>query len=130
MERRRFFTLLGLELAGGAVAIAAPPLAGVRRRSDKVVLVGFGGGTRFTESFGPQGQGNIPFLRSALFPNGTFFSRVYNDGETTHYPATAALVTGRWQNVAQYGGERTAHPTFFECFRKQLGRPANDAWFV
>jgi len=129
MERRQFFALLGLELAGSACSIF-PASDSPGRRPRKLVLVGFGGGTRYTESFGPQGQANIPFLRSELFPAGTFFSRVYNDGETTHYPATAAVLTGRWQNVAEYGGERPAQPTIFEYYRKQLGGSAHDTWLV
>jgi hypothetical protein len=96
----------------------------------KVILAGFGGGTRYTESFGPQGQRNIPFLRNELIPSGTFYSRVYNDAETTHYPSTAAVLTGRWQNIAQYGGERPTHPTIFEYFRKQRSRTANDNWMI
>src|SRR5262245_12637499 len=106
MERRRFLTLLGLELAGSVTASALPRFGAPGSRAHKLVLIGFGGGTRYTESFGPQGQRNIPFLRNELLPVSTFFSRVYNDGETTHYPATTAVLTGRWQNVAQYGGER------------------------
>jgi hypothetical protein len=129
MERRKFLALLGAELAGTCSPRLFPAIRS-DSRIEKLVLVGFGGGTRFAESFGPQGQRNIPFLRGELFPAGTFFSRVYNDGETTHYPATAAVLTGRWQNVAQYGGERPHHPTIFEYFRKQLRRPPNDAWFV
>jgi hypothetical protein len=99
-------------------------------RIRKVILAGFGGGTRYTESFGPQGQNNIPYLRNELIPHGTFYSRVYNDGETTHYPSTAAILTGRWQNIAQYGGERPLQPTLFEYFRKKFGLPPDETWMV
>jgi hypothetical protein len=79
MERRRFLTLLGAQFAAASgtarLTCAAPPAP-----AKKVVIVGFGGGARYSESFGPQGQNNIPFLRNELFPLGTFYSRVYNDG--------------------------------------------------
>jgi hypothetical protein len=129
MQRRKFLYLAGVQFAGAAAG-AIPAPGNKEQPSRKVVLVGFGGGTRYAESFGPQGQANIPLLRNELFPLGTFYSRVYNDAETTHYPSTAAVLTGRWQNIAQYGGERPTHPTIFEYFRKQLGRPAEDAWLV
>ena len=132
MDRRSFLRLSGVQLAAVAATQISPRLAVSAETGPvkKVILAGFGGGTRYTESFGPQGQRNIPFLRNELIPSGTFYSRVYNDAETTHYPSTAAVLTGRWQNIAQYGGERPAHPTLFEYYRKQRNRPADDTWMV
>ena len=132
MDRRSFLRLSGVQLAAAAATQISSRLASSAETGPvrKVILAGFGGGTRYTESFGPQGQRNIPFLRNELIPSGTFYSRVYNDAETTHYPSTAAILTGRWQNIAQYGGERPTHPTIFEYFRKQRSRSANDNWMI
>lgn len=132
MQRRRFLSLLGVQLAAAAGSQGFSSFTEPRgsRAKKKIIIVGFGGGTRYTESFGPQGQNNIPFLRNELFPLGTFYSRVYNDGETTHYPGTAAILTGRWQNIAQYGGERPPSPTLFEYYRKHFSLPPDETWMV
>ncbi|MGA2717548.1 MAG: hypothetical protein ABSF78_01170 [Candidatus Acidiferrales bacterium] len=96
----------------------------------KVVVVTFGGGARDEETFMPGGQGNIPHLLSELIPRATFFSQVINRGILGHYVATASLATGAYETFNNFASVPPDHPTVFEYFRKDLRRPATDAWVV
>ena len=104
-------------------AIAAPP-------GKKVVVVTFGGGARDEETFAPDGQRNIPHLLNELIPRATFFTQVVNQGILGHYVATASLATGVYETFNNFATVAPEHPTVFEYFRKDLKRPANDAWVV
>src|SRR5437870_4366263 len=131
-SRREFLSLVTGATAGGASfgffsksACAAPP-----RRSRNVVVVTFGGGCRDEETFMPEGQENIPHLLHELVPQATFFTRVVNRGILGHYVATASLATGVYENFNNFASVPPQHPTVFEYFRKELKRPAFDAWVV
>lgn len=99
-------------------------------RTKKVVVVTFGGGARDDETFMPEGQENIPHLLKELIPQSTFFSQVVNRGILGHYVATASLATGVYETFNNFAAVPPEHPTVFEYFRKDLKRPASDAWVV
>jgi hypothetical protein len=118
--------------AGGALLGLSPmaqaamsPVAG-----RKAVVVTFGGGCRDEETFMPEGQENIPHLLNELVPQSTFFTRVVNRGILGHYVATASLATGVYETFDNFAAVPPDHPTVFEYFRKDLKRPAYDAWVV
>jgi hypothetical protein len=96
----------------------------------KVVVVTFGGGARDQETFAPEGQENIPHLLGELIPQSTFFTQVVNRGILGHYVATASLATGVYETLNNFASLPPEHPTAFEYFRKDLKRPASDAWVV
>jgi hypothetical protein len=96
----------------------------------KTVIVTFGGGARDQETFAPEGQENIPNLVKELIPQSTFFTQVVNRGILGHYVATASLATGVYETVNNFASLPPQHPTIFEYFRKDLKRPAMDAWVV
>ena len=96
----------------------------------KVVVVTFGGGARDEETFMPEGQENIPHLLNELIPQSTFFTQVVNRGILGHYVATASLATGVYETFNNFAAVPPDHPTVFEYFRKDLKRPASDAWVV
>ena len=129
-SRREF-----LRAATGAVAAkallgfeeSAPPIP-LRKR--KVVVVTFGGGARDEETFMPEGQENIPRLISDLIPQATFFTQVVNHGILGHYVATASLATGVYETFNNFAAVPPPNPTVFEYYRKDLRRPATDAWVV
>jgi hypothetical protein len=102
--------------------------AGVR--SQKVVVVTFGGGARDEETFMPDGQENIPVLLRALIPQATFFTQVINRGILGHYVATASLATGVYETFNNFAAEPPKNPTVFEYYRKDLNRPSSDAWVI
>src|SRR5437016_809233 len=96
----------------------------------KVVVITFGGGARDQETFAPEGQENIPHLMGELIPRSTFFTQVVNRGILGHYVATASLATGVYETINNFASLPPQHPTVFEYFRKDLKRPASDAWVV
>ena len=99
-------------------------------RAKKAVVVTFGGGARDEETFMPEGQENIPRLLKELIPQATFFTQVVNRGILGHYVATASLATGVYETFNNFAAVPPQNPTVFEYFRKDLKRPATDAWVV
>jgi hypothetical protein len=98
--------------------------------ANRVIVVTFGGGVRWEDTFAPEGWPNIPHLVSDILPQGLFYPDARYEGLTGHFNATGALVTGCLQNVDAYGSEPPTVPTVFECFRKEHGLPAEEAWVV
>ena len=124
-----------LRAATGASAGAALFGVGARQafgspRPKKVVVITFGGGARDEETFLPDGQENIPHLLKELIPQSTFFTQVVNRGILGHYVATASLATGVYETFNNFAAVPPGNPTVFEYFRKDLNRPATDAWVV
>ncbi|HEY2934293.1 MAG TPA: hypothetical protein VGK99_21330 [Acidobacteriota bacterium] len=127
-DRRRFLQLAGLTIANriqpGWGAIEQPA------KSDrKLIIVTFGGGVRYSETFASEGLKNIPYL-AKLQPQGLFFSRCTNSGVLSHFNSTASIVTGNWQRVDDFGFEAPATPTVFEYYRKQSKASPMDAWVI
>jgi hypothetical protein len=96
----------------------------------KAVVVTFGGGARDDETFHPDGQENIPKMLTELAPRSTFFTQVVNRGILGHYVATASLATGVYETFNNFAAVSPDNPTVFEYFRKDLNRPASDAWVI
>ena len=94
------------------------------------MVVTFGGGARDEETFMPEGQENIPRLLTELLPQASFFTQVVNRGILGHYVATASLATGVYERFNNFADVCPENPTVFEYFRKDLKRPARDAWVV
>jgi hypothetical protein len=129
-NRRNFLRTVTGASVGGALAGLAPRRLLATPRSRKVVVVTFGGGARDEETFMPEGQENIPHLLKELIPQAMFFSQVVNRGILGHYVATASLATGVYETFNNFAAVPPDHPTVFEYFRKDLKRPASDAWVV
>jgi hypothetical protein len=117
---------VGSALSGGGQFARAS----VASKKRKVVVITFGGGARDQETFAPEGRINIPHLMSDLIPRSTFFTQVVNRGILGHYVATASLATGVYETINNFASLPPEHPTVFEYFRKDLRRPASDAWVV
>jgi hypothetical protein len=130
-SRREFLRdAAGLAL-GGALVSGSPFLHGEAfAKKRKVIVVTFGGGARDQETFAPTGQENIPHLLGELIPQASFFTQVSNQGILGHYVATASLATGVYETLNNFSAVPPDHPTVFEYFRKDLKRPASDAWVV
>src|ERR671929_2353641 len=126
LSKRAFLQLAGLSIANRIVprAFAAQPSA-----ENKVIIVTFGGGVRYSETFAPEGLRNIPRL-VALRPEGYFFRSCVNSGVLSHFNSTASILTGNWQRVDDFGFQPPAGPTVFEQFRKQTGAGPLDTWVV
>jgi hypothetical protein len=129
--RREFLqTAAGLTLGGTLLGSSRLIRAATVPKRKKVVVITFGGGARDQETFAPEGQENIPHLMRELIPQSSFFSQVVNRGILGHYVATASLATGVYETINNFASLPPEHPTAFEYFRKDLKRPASDAWVV
>jgi len=69
-------------------------------------------------------------MMTELIPQASFFTQVMNQGILGHYVATASLATGVYETLNNFSAVPPDHPTVFEYFRKDLKRPASDAWVV
>src|SRR5256885_2005794 len=129
---RREFLRGAAGVAVGSALLHSSPFARAATNSKrrKVVVITFGGGARDQETFAPEGQENIPHLMRELIPRAAFFTQVVNRGILGHYVATASLATGVYETVNNFASLPPEHPTVFEYFRKDLKRPASDAWVV
>ena len=129
-SKRRFVQLAGLSIANrilpGWLRAQEPA---PRRPSNKVIIVTFGGGVRYSETFAPEGLRNIPRLVS-LRPEGYLFKNCINSGVLSHFNSTASIVTGNWQRVDDFGFQPPSGPTLFEYYRKQSGAGPLDAWAI
>ena len=132
LSRRRFLRDAVGTAAAGRVFAAGPVGAQALRvpRAPKAVVVTFGGGARDAETFAPEGQENIPHMLAELIPQATFYTQVVNHGILGHYVATASLATGVYESFNNFADVAPHSPTVFEYMRRDLGRPANDAWVV
>jgi hypothetical protein len=128
LSKRRFIQLAGLSIAD---RIWPRWLRARPRDSDarKVIVVTFGGGVRYSETFAPEGLRNIPRLVE-LRPNGFFFKNCVNAGVLSHFNSTASIITGNWQRVDDFGFEAPASPTMFEYYRRQASAGPLEAWAI
>jgi hypothetical protein len=95
----------------------------------RVILVTFGGGVRYSETFAPEGLRNIPRL-AAIRHEGYFFRECWNHGVLSHFNSTASIVTGQWQRVDDFGFQPPESPTLFEFYRKAMKAGPLDAWVI
>lgn len=129
-NRRDFLRNVTGATAGATLFSMMPLRALAGSGTKKVVVVTFGGGARDEETFMPDGQENIPHLLNELIPQASFFTQVVNHGILGHYVATASLATGVYETFNNFAAVPPNNPTVFEYFRKDLNRPATDAWVV
>jgi hypothetical protein len=128
---RREFLRTAAQLSLGSALLSGPlDRAAALPRKKKVVVITFGGGARDQETFAPEGQENIPHLIRELIPQSSFFTQVVNRGILGHYVATASLATGVYETINNFASLPPQSPTVFEYFRRELKRPAADAWVV
>ncbi len=131
LSRRDFLRATIGATAGSLIGVRS---YGARRSSadpkQKVIVVTFGGGARDDETFSIDGQQYIPHLLNTLAPQSCFFTQVVNHGILGHYVATASIATGAYETFDNFVAQPPVHPTIFEYFRKDLRRPADDAWLI
>lgn len=130
LNKRQFLQLAGLSIAPRILpARFWRAMAASRSQGRKVILVTFGGGVRYSETFAPEGLHNIPRL-AALKQSGYFYRHCSNSGVLSHFNSTASIVTGNWQRVDDFGFQPPASATIFEQYRSATGAGPLDAWVV
>src|SRR5205814_3316611 len=130
-SKRRFVQLAGLTIANRILPnwLWARPFSPPRDSGRKVIIVTFGGGVRYSETFSHEGLKNIPQL-AKMRPEALFFTSCANAGVLSHFNSTASIITGNWQRVDDFGFQPPATPTIFEYYRKQTGAGPMDAWAI
>ena len=111
-------------LAPRAAGLLAPvPVRPGANRTQRVVLVVFGGGVRTRETLDSDNTPNLKRIaaQGVTFPK----TNVENVG---HYGAALSIFTGAYENFGIRENARAPHPTLFEYLRKGAGLPASDAW--
>jgi hypothetical protein len=128
LTKREVVKLSALAIADRMLPLSARP-AEPFSAARKVILVTFGGGVRYSETFAPEGLRNIPSL-ARLQPQGFFYRSCFNRGVLSHFNSTASIVTGNWQRVDDFGFEAPASSTIFEAYRQQRKAAPTDAWAI
>ena len=125
MTRRTLFGVLS-----AAVAQRLGPAGwAAQKRSRRVVLITIGG-IRRQESWSQRGLRYIPRLSNDLLPQALFFPNTVNEGVTSHFNTISSILTGVWQHVDDWGGEKPSHPTLFQHFQSQTHAGPEDTWVV
>lgn len=131
---RRQFLERSLAACGLGLAATLPWLRSAdgaprpsRPEGKNLVVVRFGAGVRFRDTFGGGDQTLTPHLRSQA-RRGTLFAHVRNDGELRHDCATWTLQNGTYGARQFARGARLADglsysPTWAEMFRKTYAKP-------
>jgi hypothetical protein len=125
MTRR---TLLGV-LAGAISQRLGPAREAAQKPTRRVVLITLGG-IRRQESWSQPGLRYIPLLYSDLLPQALFFPYTVNEGVTSHFNTISSILTGVWQHVDDWGGEKPANPTLFHEFQSHSHAGAEQTWVV
>ena len=129
LTKRAFLKLAGLSIAPRIAPSFLLQGDTIQTKSRKVIIVTFGGGVRYAETFAPEGLHNIPRL-AAMRPKGFFYRNCINAGVLSHFNSTASIVTGNWQRVDDFGFQPPAAPTLFEYYRKAASAGPLDAWVI
>ena len=129
ITKRDFLRMAGLSIAPRIVPQRLRAEAPSERNERRVIIVTFGGGVRYSETFAPEGLVNIPRL-AGMRSQGFFFRSCINAGVLSHFNSTASILTGNWQRVDDFGFQPPAGPTIFEYYRKAAKAAAMDAWII
>ncbi len=89
-------------------------------------------GARYSESMGSPERANVPRM-AALAERGCAGGPIRNVGTTiTSYSVGMILtgVTDAWETTPDVPQGGYSAPTVWEYYRRQLGAPADDAWYV
>ena len=136
MNRRAFLQqslLLAGAVAGGAcgwprsVGAASPSLP-FSTEGRKLVIVQFGGGTRYDDTIGDRDHKFIPKLWRELVPRGAVFTNMRVEGKVVHPNSTGSILTGHWEWADLDWSRPVAHPTVFEIYRRASGGTDLKAW--
>jgi hypothetical protein len=119
---------LGLGLALSAYKAGPCWAGGTDPSGRKVIIVVFGGGTRYSESMGDPNHRFIPHLWNEIVPKGTLFTNMRVEHRVVHPNSVGSMVTGHWEWDDLDWTQPVGHATVFEVFRKARQAPDTAAW--
>src|ERR1019366_9966667 len=126
ISRRKLLSLVPMAVAQRVVVAGTPQYP---RAPKRLVLITTGG-IRRQESFSEQGAANIPYLFNELLPQSLFYPFTVNEGVTSHFNTISSILTGVWQHVDDWGGEKPSNPTLFQQFQSQTHSGPEQTWVV
>jgi hypothetical protein len=112
-----------------ATAVATRVQGSPQNAGKRVVLVTIGG-IRRQESFSEAGIVHVPHLFNELLPGSLFYPYTINEGVTSHFNTISSILTGVWQHVDDWGGQKPANPTLFHYLRDKLRLGPDQTWVV
>src|SRR5436190_574214 len=96
---------------------------------DQNVIIVVIDGVRYSESLGGKAT-YMPHVWNELRQKGTIYTQFRNEGKTLTNPGHSAILTGKWQNIANDGSQEYSDPSIFELLRKQQGLPEQSCFVV
>lgn len=96
----------------------------------KYVIVVVMDGPRFSETWGDPAHENIPYMDSALSPNGIVHQQFYNLGETFTTNGHTAITTGFYQKINNSGQELPSNPSIFQHILRNPSNSKEAVWIV
>jgi hypothetical protein len=85
-------------------------------------------GARYSETWGDTNHTHIPNLSNNIAPFSVTGSNFYNDGFTWTTPGHLAILSGKYYNLNNGGGELPPFPTIFQYFNKSY--PNKNSWLI
>lgn len=86
-------------------------------------------GARYSESWGDPAHSNIPNLDS-LKSEGVFFPNFMNCGDTRTVPGHAALLTGVYEDLDNFGSKTPTNPSIFQCWAEEYSEASDQSWII
>jgi len=138
MNRREFLQIsisaaaaLAAEKVKGAIAPYKPYLEAENNGSGnkrKLIIILFGGGTRYSETFGDKDKRYIPYMWKEIVPKGALFTNMRVEHKVVHPNSAGAIMTGFWEWDDLDWTVPVRHPTIFEIYRKSAQAPDTKTW--
>lgn len=107
------------------------PLMNLKKglKTEKVVVLVIDG-PRFSETWGDPNKSLIPNIAGYFAKNGVVYENFMNNGGTYTLAGHTAITTGYYQEINNSGKEIPEHPSIFQAYLKETGKPASDAWVI
>ena len=100
-----------------------------RRGANRVIIVTFGGGVRYSETFAPEGLRNIPRLVE-LRPQGLLLPELHQRRRALAFQFHGQHPDGQLAAGGRFRISAAGGPDSFEHYRKQTGAGPMDAWAI
>jgi hypothetical protein len=119
-----------LRILTAAFAQRLPPVSAETPKLPRRIVLITLGGIRRQESWSAQGLRYIPHFQRDLLPQSLFYPYTINEGVTSHFNTISSILTGVWQHVDDWGGEKPSSPTLFQKLQAQTHAGAEQTWVV
>lgn len=118
---------LSILLALAMLAACSKDYGQLHRNHNVIILVI--DGPRWSETWGDSTKQYIPHFNE-LSKKGTVCTQFTNDGITFTTPGHAAITTGVYENIDNFGNGYPSQPSVFQQFRKQKNLPDTAVYII